>query len=238
VIPDIVLAQQNLLISGIGEIDKKLGGGLPTGSLTLMEGESDAGKTPMVQQFIHGCLEAGKRVALYTTENTTSSLMRQMKSLNMDVDDYFILGRLSIYPLPLVIEPDNSRTMYATFIDHMRSLDVDVIFIDGVTAFVSHAEEGSTLDFFFATRDLCDSGFSVVMTLHSYACREELLLRLLSLCDAHLRLKVEDLGKRLCKTMEIAKIRGAARSGGAFSVCFEVVPDLGITIIPVFKAKL
>jgi archaeal flagellar protein FlaH len=235
---DTLLKQDNLLPSGIGEIDKKLAGGLPTSSLTLIEGESDAGKTSIVQQFLYGALTAGKRVALYTTENTIQSLLKQMKLLNVDVDDYFIVGRLSVYPLPAVSDATGSRTNYSLLLDHIKEQDADVVFIDGVTGLVSHAEEASTLDFFFAARDLCISGKSLVLTLHSYACREGLLLRLLSLCDAHLHLRVEDVGQRLCKTLEIAKIRGASRSGGAYSVCFEVVPDMGIMIIPVFKAKL
>ncbi len=231
-------AKEQLLSSGIGEIDKKLGGGLPLGSLTLIEGESDAGKTPVVQQLIHGALASGKRVALYTTENTTISLLRQMKSLNIEAEDYFILGRLSVFALPLAVQEESAGALYATLLSHARSLDVDAVFIDGATALVSHSEERETLDFFSGARELCDHGKTMVVAMHSYACGEELLVRMLALCDAHLRLSVEDLGRRLCKTMEIAKVRGATRAGGAYTVCFDVEPELGITIIPVFKAKL
>ena len=164
---DTMLEQDNLLPSGIGEIDKKLAGGLPTGSLTLIDGESDAGKTSIVQQFIHGALTSGKRVALYTTENTTHSLLQQMKVLSMDVDDYFIVGRISVFPLPVVTDATGSRTNYALLLEHIVEQDADVIFIDGVTGLVSHAEEASTLDFVFASRDLCISGKSLVMTLQS-----------------------------------------------------------------------
>ena len=67
-----------LVTTGNIEIDKKIGGGLPPNSLTLIEGQSDAGKSVLVQQFIWGSLHNGLRIALYTTENTTPSLMRQM----------------------------------------------------------------------------------------------------------------------------------------------------------------
>lgn len=36
------------------ELDKKMGGGIPTGSLTLIEGQSDAGKSVLVQQLAWG----------------------------------------------------------------------------------------------------------------------------------------------------------------------------------------
>ena len=231
-------AQEGLLGTGISEIDKKLNGGLPPGSLTLIEGESDAGKTPLVQQFIWGCLDAGKRVALYTTENTTTTLLRQMRDMNIDVDDYFILGRLHVFNLPAVVDEDTSHVMYEMFLSHVQTLDVDVVFFDGVTAFASHADQQDTLQFFSKAREMCDRGVTLVVTLHAYATPEELLVRLLSLCDAHLRLKVEDLGQRLCKTLDVLKIRGAARREGTAVVCFEIEPGIGLAVIPVFKAKL
>ena len=70
-----------LITTGNSEIDKKIGGGLPPNSLTLFEGQPDAGKSVLVQQFVWGCLQTNKRVTVYTTENTTVSLLRQMKSL-------------------------------------------------------------------------------------------------------------------------------------------------------------
>ncbi|MGE0686357.1 MAG: ATPase domain-containing protein, partial [Dehalococcoidia bacterium] len=69
-----------LVTTGNLEIDKKIGGGLPRGSLTFMEGQSDAGKSVLVQQFIWGSLHAGLKISIYTSENTTASLLRQMRS--------------------------------------------------------------------------------------------------------------------------------------------------------------
>src|SRR4051812_34215887 len=92
--------ETGLITSGNSEIDKKIGGGLPLRSLTLIEGESDAGKSVLMQQLLWGSLNAGKRIVVYTTENTSASLLRQMKSLSLDVDDLFIVGRLNIYPVP------------------------------------------------------------------------------------------------------------------------------------------
>ena len=40
-----VETKKKIISTGHPEIDKKLGGGLPIGSLTLIEGQSDAGKS-------------------------------------------------------------------------------------------------------------------------------------------------------------------------------------------------
>ena len=47
-----------IISTGSTEIDKKLGGGIPVGSLVLLEGQSDAGKSVVSQHFSHGCLNS------------------------------------------------------------------------------------------------------------------------------------------------------------------------------------
>ena len=57
-----------------------MGGGIPEGSLILIEGQSNAGKSVVTQQLRYGALNSGSDVALYTTENTPRSLFRQMRA--------------------------------------------------------------------------------------------------------------------------------------------------------------
>ena len=86
-----------IVSTGNREIDKKLGGGIPLGSLVLLEGQSDAGKSVVAQHLTYGALSSGMSMAYYTTENTVKSLMSQMNSLNLDVTDYFLSDRLRVY---------------------------------------------------------------------------------------------------------------------------------------------
>ena len=76
-----------------------MGGGIPLGSLTLLEGQSDSGKSVVSQQLMWGSLQAGLTVTLFTTENATKSLLRQMSSLNLEVMEFLLLGRLKIFPI-------------------------------------------------------------------------------------------------------------------------------------------
>ncbi len=101
---------------------------------------------------------------------------------------------------------------------------------------MTHASESETLDFFSQTKDLCDSGRSLMLTMHSYASNEQLLTRLRSICDAHMRLRVEEVGSQLVKVLEVAKVRGANKSTGNI-VSFDVEPNIGMRIIPITKAK-
>ena len=86
--------KKKIISTGHPEIDKKLGGGLPIGSLTLIEGQSDAGKSVLCQQMIWGSLKSGFKVVVFTSENSAKSLLKQMDSLGLGILDYMLLGRI------------------------------------------------------------------------------------------------------------------------------------------------
>ena len=109
------------ITSGNLELDKKMGGGIPEGSLTLIEGQSDSGKSVLVQQLTWGALQDGFRVLIYTTENTTRSLLSQMKDLGLDIDDYFLLDRVKIYPVPQAFDEEQSRNVFQLLRRHIAS---------------------------------------------------------------------------------------------------------------------
>jgi flagellar protein FlaH len=56
------------------------------------------------------------------------------------------------------------------------------------------------------------------------------------MCDAHLKLRSEQDGNRMVKTLEVAKVRGAGSMTGAV-VGFEVEPGWGMRVIPISKAR-
>ncbi len=233
-----VEGERRVISTGSTEIDKKLGGGIPEGSLIMIEGESNAGKSVVSQQFTHGALTSGSRVAFYTTENTTRSLLRQMKSLSLDVTDYFLLGALNIYPVPAAMTAEAALTAFDKLLAHFGRLQgrYDCIFIDSLTSFASQVGESPTLAFLTAVKSFVDQNMTIFLTIHSAAFEEQMFSRLRSLCDAHLRLRVEEMRDKLLKVMEVAKVRGAQKLTGNI-VTFEVDPGLGMKIIPVSRAQ-
>ena len=74
-----------IISTGNDELDKKIGGGIPLGSLTLIEGQPDAGKSVLSQQMVWSSCRNGYKVAMFSTENTVKSLITQMQSLNLDI---------------------------------------------------------------------------------------------------------------------------------------------------------
>ena len=233
-----VIEKGKTITTGSTEIDKKLGGGIPVGSLVLLEGQSDAGKSVLAQHFSHSTLTNKISVACYTTENTVKSLMSQMNSLNLDVTDYFLCDRLRIYPVEMTAEGADTGESFDALKKHFESLPprFELIIFDSLTGMVAHADDRGIIDFFAGCKKLCDQGRTIVTIVHSYAFADQMLIRVRSLCDAHLVMKIDQLGARLVKTMEVAKVRNADQSTGNV-ISFDVEPGIGMKIIPISKAK-
>lgn len=227
-----------VISTGNTEIDKKLGGGIPLGSMTLIEGESDSGKSVLTQQLIWGSLYDGFRVVLYTTENTIKSFIRQMSSLSLEITDFLLLGKLRIFPITASRSNLSPSEVFSLLLSHLESrTETSLVVVDSLTTFITHSSIEETMSYFENCKQLCDEGSSVVNVVNSYAFNEAGLSRVISISDAHLRLRTEQVGDMIVKVLEAAKIRGAELSTGNI-VSFDVEPMIGMKIIPVSKVSV
>ena len=231
---------KEVIVTGVPEVDERLGGGIPVGSLCLIEGHSDAGKSVLCQHLTHGTLSSGQAsVAYYTTENNVRSLISQMDSLSLSTLDYFLADRLRILPLTFHGNMQGGNKPFFVLTHHFSRLPerFKLVIIDSVTLLISHSNSVAIIDFFSRCKALCGKDRSIIMVAHSYAFEEEMLSRTRSLCDARFRLKLEQVGDSMIKLMEVLKVRGADRPTGDV-VSFDIEPKLGMRIIPLAKARV
>ena len=229
--------KKDVISTGHPEIDKKLGGGIPIGSLILIEGQSDAGKSVLCQQMIWGSLNNKFKVVLFTTENTVKSLVTQMESLGLDILDHLLLGRFKIYNMkPSQLKASAHDTFETILKTIEKNEDYRLSIVDSLTAIVSQIGREKMLAYFERCKALCDKGRTVINVTHTYAFEQDFLIRIRSVCDAHFKLLIEKVGDKLVKTLEVAKIRGAAQSTGNI-LTFDVEPEIGMKIMPVSRAK-
>ena len=223
-----------MISTGNGDLDSKMGGGVPFGSLTLIEGDSGAGKSVLSQQMMYGCLVDGYKLSLFSSENGVKSLVKQMRSLNMDILDYLLLDKLRVFPIETA---RLGREAPPTLLKAMKSeKGREMIFIDSLTSSIPQSSDKEVLGFFEDSKRLCAEGTTVLTIIHTHGLTRELLTRIRSLCDAHLQLRTEEVGKKLVKTLEVTKVRGAEQTTGNI-VSFEVEPGWGIRVIPINKVK-
>lgn len=229
--------KQRLLTLGVMDIDKRLGGGLPADSLTLVDGDPDAGKSIIVQQLTFGALKEGFKTSLFLSESSSRGFLDQMDSLGMSSTDYYLIGRLSVYQKNLRVEREKADRILQKLLRHIEDSDKrDLFIMDSITPLLFQFDERYVLSFLANCKDLTELGRTIIVTLHSYAISETLRFRAGSIVDAHLRLRIEDLGQRLVRTLEVTKVRGAAKTADN-AVSFTVQPGMGLKSVPISKTR-
>lgn len=84
------------LASGIAQLDRMLNGGIERGTVTLLTGPSGVGKTSLGIQFMNEAASRGERTAIFTFDETRSTLLRRAEGTNTHVEEMIDAGRLSV----------------------------------------------------------------------------------------------------------------------------------------------
>ena len=82
------------LASGIAELDDLLGGGIDTGTSTLVLGPAGSGKTILAHQFAKAALVRKEKVAVFVFDEELGITMRRSKALGLDLEHYRDNGTL------------------------------------------------------------------------------------------------------------------------------------------------
>ncbi len=88
--------QRRTFSSGLPGLDALLGGGLPSGSTTLLTGPAGSGKSSTATQITLQALAAGSHATIYTFDETTDSYLARSSGLNMDLSPFLRDGRLTV----------------------------------------------------------------------------------------------------------------------------------------------
>jgi circadian clock protein KaiC len=92
VFPRLVAAQHrsrfsgNVLLSGVAELDQLLGGGVNTGSSTLVIGPAGTGKSLLTLHYLAAAVARGERGALFVFDEELGLLFARAKGLGIDLE--------------------------------------------------------------------------------------------------------------------------------------------------------
>jgi flagellar protein FlaH len=200
------------ICTGNSALDEALGGGIPVGSLTLIEGEAGMGKSALARQIIWEALQGGLILTLFTSEHCAQSLVGQMREVGLNVLDFLLRDQLSVYPLNLGrLRAHALQTLLYAMKWGVRR---KVMVVDPLSAAFAHSSAEETRRFFKECKALCQGGSTVIVTLHSYDVTADLLDSIQPLCDVHLKLHPDDEYGASASTVEVCKARGNPAAPG------------------------
>ena len=82
--------------TGNAHLDLLLGGGLPTGTSTLLLGPAGTGKSTVATQFAVACAARGERVAIFAFDENAGTFRSRSRKLGMEVDTAIADRRISL----------------------------------------------------------------------------------------------------------------------------------------------
>lgn len=211
----------------------------PFGGLTLIEGTSSSGKSVLSQHLVYGSLLDGNSVAMFASETSPQSLINQMASLGLDVSDYLRAGKLRIYPLPAPASGENPEHLLAVLAQDIARLpgQFNFIVVDAITRLACSCQNRAIMDFIFSCKRLCEGKRTIALAAHSRALDEKVLDCVRDICDSHAILRLEQVANKQWSTLEICKAPNGDLAAGNI-LRFQVIPELGIQIVPFHRVKV
>lgn len=86
----------DVVTSGVGGLDNLLGGGIATGSSTLLLGPAGSGKTLIGLQYLKSAVARGERGALFAFDEELGLLFARAKGMDVDLEGMRDAGKLFI----------------------------------------------------------------------------------------------------------------------------------------------
>lgn len=89
--------REDLIKSGVEELDAMLGGGMEPGTTTLIVGQSGTGKSTLASLYAYSALERGESVTLFLFEERVETFFRRSEGLGLHLRKYRDDGKLELW---------------------------------------------------------------------------------------------------------------------------------------------
>lgn len=227
-------------------VNAQFGGGLPTGSLALLEGGHGAGKSVITQRFCYGLCETGNKVTYVSTEETAASFIDQMLSLDYDpvrhlVRENMLFLHADVDTTDTFSEDEQHRPLLQRLMAADTMWKSDVIVFDGFDAILLHdhhyesiRERGDEDDVmqnlisFF--RRVTSQGKTVVLSVNPDALTDAALRPVRDVSDVYITLTSEPVGNDIRRQMVVKKFAGMGNQVDD-TIGYEVQTGRGLTIV-------
>ena len=200
--------------SGVRELDQMLGGdGYFRGSTVLISGTAGTGKTSLAAHFAEAACRRGERVLYFLFEESPNQLVRNMRSIGVDLKPWVDTGLLKF----TAERPSRAglETHLASMYQSVREFRPSVTIVDAVTNLLTIGTQTDVRAMLMRVIDFLKvSGvtglFSSLTAAHSSY--EETQTGISSLMDTWIAMTIDEIERERRRSIRILKSRGMAHS--------------------------
>jgi circadian clock protein KaiC len=229
------IASNIRISSGVPRLDSMLGGGYYKGSAVLLSGAPGTSKSSLCGMFILAACERGERCLYVSFDESVSEIVRNLKSININLAPYVDSGLLHIESIRSSLagteeQVGNLRKM-------IEQYKPECFVIDPLSAIV-HSEGDSrrrmpekilTLTKASGITLLCTS----LLGSGNDSLNEETGIQISAVADTWIHISYQILGGERNRALSIIKSRGSEHSNQVREL---VIDKLGITLADVYQA--
>lgn len=244
------MSHRNLLSLGLDDHDrlnKELGGGIPRGSIVLMEGDYGAGKSAISQRLTYGLCQEGAAVTYLSTELTVRGFIDQMYSLDYDVVEPLLNEELLFLHADLDTGgaiagggETERKQLLKRLMEAQVMWQTDVIVIDTFDAILrndpmfealvrNNEERQAALEIISFFRDIISQGKVIVLTVDPSAVDDEAIGPFRAIADVFMTLDMIEVGSDVRRQISVKRFAGMGEQVGDI-IGFSVRSGTGIVI--------
>ena len=205
------------LSTGIAELDKMMGGGVPEGDSVLVAGPSGSGKSVLATQFLAEGIRQGEPGIAAVFEERPQEYAARANSFGLDLETPRQDGRLNIlYLRPLDLSVDETMQ---EILDAVKKTGAKRLVIDSLAGFEMALAPGFRADFreslYRMMGALTGAGVTILSTIETTETFSEFPLSSYSisfLTDDIIRLRYVEIDGQLRTILTVVKMRGGKHS--------------------------
>ncbi len=200
--------------TGIPRLDTMLSGkGFFRGSTVLVSGTAGTGKTSIAAQFVEASCKRGERVLYFTFEESSSQLIRNMRSIGIQLESWTKKGVLQFHATRPTLY--GLETHLTTSINLINKFEPSIVILDPINAFVMGDNQTEVKTMLLRLVDFLKmkkiTAFFTSLTSASEA-MEDTDVYISSLIDTWLLLRDIEIGGERNRGLYVLKSRGMAHS--------------------------
>lgn len=213
------------------ELHRRIGLGIPLGSLMLIEGEDGAGKSLVSQRLLYGFLRNGHSATYICSELTTKDFLGQMRSLRYDISPYLPAKKLLYIPMfPRIGKVVPREDFLERLMKAKELFSNEAVIIDTLNSLMverfSREDIFKLISFF---KRITNMEKTAILTVNPLLFDENALNIIRSVCDIQFRLAIKQIAGEIKRSINIYRFRGASMQTSS-TIGFRAEPKVGFVM--------